>query len=535
MKCKLLFDLLAMVAFACVIIVIAGQDSTAQVISGVVRDSNGAPVPAARILVENDAKSDLAETTTGTDGKFSLRFRREGRANLRVQKAGFDDAVQSLPEAKATNIEFVLSPLNASAPTHVAPSSPNSMELEDKPHFTVAGITDWTAAGGHGSDANLRASESLARETRALDSKPTGHALISVDSEIPLRAAVMGQPDSFQPNHALGNFYLQNHRFVDAVPLLGKAFALDPSHYENSYELAEAYEGASAHEKARDMVRLLLSRYDRAELHRLLGDIDEESSQPLAAEREYEKAVRQDPSEENYFDWAGELLVHRAVEPAIEVFTKGAGAYPRSERMLAGLGAALFANGQYAAAAQRVCDASDLNQADPNPYLFLGKMEQVSTEPLPCVEEQLARFARDHPENPWATFYYALALTRTKVSSAKEADTVKVEALLNNIIRVDPRFAQAYLQLGILFSERGDPARAIESYQEAIAADSNLAEAHFRLAQSYRHVGENAKATHELQIFERIQRSESAQVEEHRREIRQFVVVMRNSPESNTK
>ena len=91
------------------------------------------------------------------------------------------------------------------------------------------------------------------------------------------------------------------------------------------------------------------------------------------------------------------------------------------------------------------------------------------------------------------------------------------------------------MQLGILFSERGDPARAIESYQEAIAADSNLAEAHFRLAQSYRHVGENAKATHELQIFERIQRSESAQVEEHRREIRQFVVVMRNSPESNTK
>jgi len=245
--------------------------------------------------------------------------------------------------------------------------------------------------------------------------------------------------------------------------------------------------------------------------------------------------VQQDASEENYFDWAGELLVHRAVGPAIEVFTKGARAYPRSERMLAGLGAALFANAQYPAAAQRVCEASDLDPLDPNPYLFLGKMEQASREPLPCMEEKLARFARDQPENPWANFYYALALARTKAASSNGADASKVEALLQNAIRVDAKFAQAYLELGILFSQRGDSNKAIEFYKKAIAADSNLAEAHFRLAQSYRQAGDNKRAEGELQIFDRVKRSDAAQIEQHRREIRQFVVVLRNSAESPTK
>ena len=529
--------LAAMVTVVCMALAVGGQDSTAQIISGVVRDSDGAPVSGATIRVESDASSHFAQTTTGKDGRFSLRCSKKDRGVLRAQKTGFRDAVQMLTEATSTNIGLVLSRLNKSAPANTAPLSPNSRDIEfdDKPNFTVAGITDWTAAGGHGSDGNLRASESLAKDTRSLGSQSTGNTRNPGESESALRVAVLRQPDSFQANHALGSFYLQDHRFGDAVPVLGKAFALDATNYENSYELAEAYERTGQYEKARNLARQLLARAEHAELHRLLGDIEEASNQPLAAEREYEKAVQQDASEENYFDWAGELLVHRAIEPAIAVFTKGARLYPRSERMLAGLGAALFANAQYAVATERVCEASDLNPPDPNPYLFLGKMEQVSNEPLPCVEEKLARFAHDQPENPWANFYYALALARTKALPSKGTDTSKVEALLQNAIRVDPKFAQAYLQLGILFSQRGDFAKAVGLYEKSIAADSNLAEAHFRLAQSYRQAGDHKRAEGELQIFDRVKRSDAAQVEQHRREIRQFVVVLRNSAESPTK
>ena len=58
-----------------------------------------------------------------------------------------------------------------------------------------------------------------------------------------------------------------------------------------------------------------------------------------------------DPSESNYFDWGTELLVHRAVEPAIEVFSKGNRLFPDSARMLVGLGVAWYSHGSYEQAA----------------------------------------------------------------------------------------------------------------------------------------------------------------------------------------
>ena len=59
--------------------------------------------------------------------------------------------------------------------------------------------------------------------------------------------------------------------------------------------------------------------------------------------------------------------MHRAVEPALEVFTRGNRLFPRSVRMLTGLGASWYVHGSYEQAAQRLCEASDLDPNDPKP------------------------------------------------------------------------------------------------------------------------------------------------------------------------
>ena len=64
------------------------------------------------------------------------------------------------------------------------------------------------------------------------------------------------------------------------------------------------------------------------------------------------------------------------------MFTVGAKAYPKSARMLTALGAALFAGAFYDEAALRLCDASDLNPANPEPYMFMGKIEMAAPNPL---------------------------------------------------------------------------------------------------------------------------------------------------------
>ena len=91
---------------------------------------------------------------------------------------------------------------------------------------------------------------------------------------------------------------------------------------------------------------------DQAELHHLLGDIEEKLGDPLEAVSEYQSAAELNASETNLFDWGAELLLHRAAEPAIEVFTKGNRLFPHSARMLVALGVAWYSNGSYDQAAQ---------------------------------------------------------------------------------------------------------------------------------------------------------------------------------------
>jgi Tfp pilus assembly protein PilF len=248
--------------------------------------------------------------------------------------------------------------------------------------------------------------------------------------------------------------------------------------------------------------------------------------EPLNAEHEYEKAVRLDPSEQNYFAWGAELLTHRAVQPAIDVFTNGTRAHPKSARMLAGLGAALYARGSYDEAARTLCTASDLQPTDSTPYLLLGEMQQSAPAPLGCAEERLARFAQQQPGNAMANYLYAVALWKSRTAATNDAHLSLAQTLLEKSVSIDPNLAAAHLQLGIVYSVSREEKHAIEAYKRAIAADPQLTDAHYRLAVAYQRVGENAKAEQEFRAYEQLDKSQSAAVEQQRRQIRQFLVVL---------
>jgi tetratricopeptide (TPR) repeat protein len=488
---------------------------------GVIVDGNS-PVPGARVSITQNGTSAAEETSTDSKGKFSFTKIKPGVCVLRVHKDGYRDSELplNLPIASGTPLRLTLARASSSKQADAG------MQFSDKPDFTVAGITDWTAAGGHGSDVNLRASESLARDTRDLNSVQPASPVRDPQRERSLRAAVRKDPTNFQANYALGQFCLSERHYADALTSLRRAHELKPDDFQAAYDLAQAHQGAGQYEQAKLLVQQQIANQDRAEWHRLLGDVEEVLNNPLAAEREYERGVQLEPSEQNYFAWGGELLQHRAVEAAIDVFTKGARSFPRSERMLAALGAALYAHGSYEEGAQRVCEASELNPSDPQPYLFLGKMELASPRPLPCVTEKLARFARTQPNNPWANYYYAVAL----LNSDEKAHANEAETLLQNAIRIDSKFAQAFVQLGVLQAERDDRQSARESFEKAAVSDPSLPDPHFRLAQLYRRSGDQQRASQELQTFERLKQSDAAAVEQRRREIRQFVVVMKDAP-----
>jgi len=262
------------------------------------------------------------------------------------------------------------------------------------------------------------------------------------------------------------------------------------------------------------------------EYHRLAGELNESLGDPLTAVHEFERAVQEEPSEQNYFEWGSELLLHRAVWQAKDVFSAGAKAYPNSVRMLTALGATLFAAALYDEAAHRLCAASDLNPADPEPYLFMGKIELAAPNPLPCVEEKLARFAEREPGNALANYYYAMTYWKQHGQATDPKTLDHVGGLLTKAVTIDPKCGSAYLQLGILEASQHNFEKSIGYYSKAIEADPQMSEAHYRLGVAYDRIGERSKAAEEFKMHDEIEKQRAASVERQRREVKQFLVVV---------
>ena len=440
------------------------QSSNGVMIHGVVLDASGMGAPDASVRLERTGTSNVVEIKTGKAGAFTLSAPATGSYTLSAEKSGMHSraiAILLSAEEKPNPVQLVIDQKGSDekgslAEKPAALSQVSAMQFADEPNFTVAGVTDWTAVGGHGSDLSLRTSEALNRETLTL--KPQGE-----------------------------------NAPVSATP--GSADAL-----------------------------------------RLAGELAEKSGDPLAAVKEFEQAVRLDPSEQNYFEWGSELLLHRAVWQAQEVFQNGAKAYPQSARMLTALGAAFFAGARYEEAATQLCASSDLNPADAEPYTFMGKIAIAAPASLPCIEQRLARFAKQQPENQLANYFYAMAILKRLQQSPDPGASEQAEALLKKAVSIDSKCSDGFLQLGILsFSQRKYDA-AIGFYTKAIAADPKSGEAHYRLGVAYDRIGQSARAAQEFQLHDQIEKQQAAAIEEQRREIKQFRVAVSEksaSPESH--
>ena len=372
-------------------------------IQGTVLGLDGKPVSDAVVSLEKKDSSSTVETKTNAAGAFVFSSLSTGSYRISAGKLGSRSPTTDVIASSDNSIEKVDLVLQGSglAPDFGISSAPGAqaMEFADQPKFTVAGVTDWTAVGGHGSDSTLRTSETLTNETLTLKPESTGRGTASVmgdsdegkESESELRAALASSPDGFDANHRLGELYLRSGRYQEAIPLLESAYKIDSANEGNRYDLALAYEAGGDLSRARGRILELLTIHQSSDLHRLAGELDEKLGDPLSAVHEYEQAVKLNPSEQNYFEWGSELLLHRAVWQAQEVFRKGADVYPKSARMQMALGTALFAGARYDEAALHLCDASDLNPTDPNPYIFMGKIQMASPNSLACVEPKLAQ------------------------------------------------------------------------------------------------------------------------------------------------
>ena len=502
------------------------QQADVASLRGTVRDAQGNAVADASVQLQGKDLSQNLTVRTDSQGAYVFAALNDGVYVLRASKSGFADA--EVPSVFVASKETKHIDLTLGVAKNAESANASTPQFFDQPEFTVAGVTDTTSLGGHGSDMIVRTRDTIAKETVGLGKAPTRDSAETIAREKSLRETVERQPADFDANHRLGQLLIESGRASEAIAYFERAAAVRPSDYENAYDLALALAEAGQYERAHDEARNLLALHDKAELHHLLGDVEEKLGDSLEAVRQYERAAELDPSEVYLFDWGSELLLHHAPEPAQEVFTNGNRLFPRSARMLIGIGAAWFARGSYDQAVRRIGEASDLNPNDPVPYLFLGKMQSAESAPSPELLEKLRRFVALQPENAAANYYYAVGLWKTRRDSQDKARTSQVESLLNKAVHLDPKFAAAHLQLGILHSDRGNYARGIAEYQQAIQLDPQMEEAHYRLAQAYRLNGDTEKAKEQVRLYEQLAKESNEKLERERHEIKQFVYTLRD-------
>ena len=110
----------------------------------------------------------MLTSTSDSQGQFHFEGVPVGNYTLRAKFAGYQECTEGpflLHDHETKSIVLLLAKAQAPASGKDASSV---IAFSDEPAFTVAGVTDTTALGGHGSGPIVRNSNALSKETASL-------------------------------------------------------------------------------------------------------------------------------------------------------------------------------------------------------------------------------------------------------------------------------------------------------------------------------------------------------------------------------
>jgi tetratricopeptide (TPR) repeat protein len=439
---------------------------TSPSVSGTIYDAEDHPLSGVEVTLENAEPAKTVKSATDAQGHFQFDVVPPGKYTLRAKRSGYREGSEGPFVIHAQESKQGVLHLARIGPGASAKDDASSIPFSDEPQFTVAGVTDTTALGVHSSSRNMPNSNALTKDTVAL----AGEGTTTGGSAAP--------------------------------PAKDKTVSEEAS------------------------LRAKLAANENADLRFQLAELEELEGRPVEAEKDYQRAAELAPTELHFFSWGAELLLHRAFEPAVEVFRAGRARYPESVRLLLGLGASYYAEGAREEAAQSFIQAIDSDASDARPYLFLGRLLATENASPAAWTSKMKQFPTLQPQNAMAHYLYGLALAK---EAGGENNGTSAESQFRKAIELDPHFGDAYLQLGIVRSESKDFAGAIDALQKAIAYTPVPDEAHYRLAEVYRRMGDAEKARQETALYKQISEQKTHEEERERHEIQQFVYTLKDS------
>jgi tetratricopeptide (TPR) repeat protein len=516
--------LLLFVSLACARLV-AGGPALGGGIQGTVKTPKEMPVPHAKVTLNSGSRIAPPSTATTTaDGHYQITSLLPGAYVVCVEAAGYDGSQRDGMVVNAdaiTVVDFTLTPA-AKSPTGErsslaeTPVTACQTRFFDNSGMKAAGLTGSVDPVGYSASAGAKTSSSLIQG--ATDIEEQGNLTVRDEGTVAagnlrvsptvaqnrLKHLQEADPESFQGNHDLGEFDLESGKVASAIPFLETARRANPADYENDYLLARAYGEIRKLPDARVLIAETIALRNTAELHNLLAQVEESQGDPRAALQEYERAFEMEPNERNRYNWGLELVLQGDIASALKLFQEGVTLSPQSVKLWIGLGIALYSGGHSEDAVGAFLRATDLNPADPRPYLSLGKAYDVSSNSTAAVNTRLNQWMQLEPRNAQPYYYCALSLWKGKRNSGLDPDLGKIESLFKESALLDPTFPFAHLQLGNLYTEEDRILEAIGEYQDTVRLKPALAEAHYHLGQAFLRTGQKELGQQQMVIYEQL-------------------------------
>jgi tetratricopeptide (TPR) repeat protein len=286
-----------------------------------------------------------------------------------------------------------------------------------------------------------------------------------------------------------------------------------PQSYDVNYNLALSYLRTGKYDQATQTLKPLLVQPKAAEAYNLLAQAKEKLQLPDQAILAYQKAVELEPGNENYrYDLAYALLQYASDEASIKAFSSGIRDFPNSWRMRVGLGSVYFLAGEYTQATQALLEAVKLEPNAKVAYYLLGKAYESEGDLKPAVREAFKAYLAKKPEDAWAYYHYGI-MQYLEAQSVMPRDNDNAKSSLKTALSLNPDFAEAHLQIGIIEQMEGHLTESVQSLERAIQANPTLPAPHYRLAVVYQRLGDKDKSKTEFDLFEKL-KSQSSTAQE---------------------